>query len=64
MDDVCVCPRTAGEKSLDYCQRLAAQGHTCTGIDFSPASIEYARREAERLILTEEEAQQVIVRAS
>jgi SAM-dependent methyltransferase len=31
-----------------YCQRLAAQGHTCTGIDFSPASIDYARGAAER----------------
>jgi SAM-dependent methyltransferase len=25
-----------------YCARLAALGHTCHGIDFSPASIEYA----------------------
>lgn len=29
-----------------YCQRLAAMGHECTGIDISPASIEYARRQA------------------
>lgn len=27
-----------------YLQRLARLGHTCRGIDFSPASIEYARR--------------------
>jgi SAM-dependent methyltransferase len=27
-----------------YTARLAALGHTCTGIDFSPASIEYARQ--------------------
>ena len=26
-----------------YCNRLAALGHTCTGIDFSPASISYAQ---------------------
>jgi SAM-dependent methyltransferase len=26
-----------------YTSRLAQKGHTCTGIDFSPASIEYAR---------------------
>jgi SAM-dependent methyltransferase len=26
-----------------YTSRLAALGHTCTGIDFSPASVEYAR---------------------
>jgi SAM-dependent methyltransferase len=26
-----------------YAARLAAMGHVCTGIDFSPASIEYAR---------------------
>jgi SAM-dependent methyltransferase len=26
-----------------YCHRLAAQGHTCTGVDFSPASIGYAQ---------------------
>ncbi len=31
-----------------YLQRLAKLGHTCTGIDYSPASIEYARREAVR----------------
>jgi SAM-dependent methyltransferase len=27
-----------------YTKRLAELGHTCTGIDFSPASIEYARQ--------------------
>lgn len=27
-----------------YVKRLAVLGHTCTGIDFSPASIEYARQ--------------------
>lgn len=31
-----------------YTGRLAQQGHTCVGIDFSPASIEYATSEAER----------------
>jgi SAM-dependent methyltransferase len=30
-----------------YSQRLARLGHTCRGIDFSPASIDYARRCAE-----------------
>lgn len=29
-----------------YVQRLARLGHTCSGIDFSPASIEYARQQA------------------
>ncbi len=29
-----------------YDQRLAALGHVCTGIDFSPASIAYAREQA------------------
>ncbi len=29
-----------------YTSRLAALGHTCTGIDFSPASIAYAEAEA------------------
>lgn len=28
-----------------YTSRLAKMGHTCTGIDFSPASIEYARQQ-------------------
>lgn len=31
-----------------YTSRLARRGHTCVGIDFSPASIEYAQEEAER----------------
>ncbi|HMN61180.1 MAG TPA: class I SAM-dependent methyltransferase [Anaerolinea sp.] len=31
-----------------YAQRLAMLGHRVTGIDFGPASLEYARREAER----------------
>ena len=31
-----------------YTHRLAALGHTCTGIDFSPAAIRHARRIAER----------------
>lgn len=30
-----------------YTHRLAQRGHTCTGIDFSPASIAYAREQAE-----------------
>ena len=29
-----------------YSNRLAMLGHTCTGIDFSPASLDYARRTA------------------
>jgi len=31
-----------------YAQRLARLGHRVTGIDFGPASLEYARREAEQ----------------
>jgi SAM-dependent methyltransferase len=31
-----------------YASRLARLGHTCKGIDFSPASIAYAREEAQR----------------
>jgi SAM-dependent methyltransferase len=31
-----------------YTARLAGLGHTCVGIDFSPASISYARSESER----------------
>lgn len=31
-----------------YASRLARLGHTCTGVDFSPASIAYAREEAQR----------------
>lgn len=30
-----------------YVSRLAKLGHTCTGVDFSPASIEYARKQNE-----------------
>jgi len=30
-----------------YANRLAALGHECLGIDFSPASVEYARKTAE-----------------
>lgn len=30
-----------------YSQQLASRGHTCTGIDFGPASIDYARRQAQ-----------------
>lgn len=29
-----------------YCAELAARGHTCRGIDFSPASVEYAIKHA------------------
>ena len=29
-----------------YCHRLAALGHRCTGVDISPAAIEYARQQA------------------
>ena len=32
-----------------YASRLARLGHTCVGIDFSPASIAYARQNAENL---------------
>lgn len=35
-----------------YTSRLARLGHTCVGIDFSPASIAYARAQAEREGLT------------
>jgi SAM-dependent methyltransferase len=31
-----------------YAERLARLGHECVGIDFSPASIEYAREQARR----------------
>jgi SAM-dependent methyltransferase len=31
-----------------YTSRLAARGHRCLGVDFSPASIDYAKREVER----------------
>ena len=31
-----------------YASRLAALGHTCAGIDFAPASIAYAREQAEQ----------------
>ncbi len=30
-----------------YTQRLAALGHACVGVDFSPASIDYARTQAD-----------------
>ena len=30
-----------------YCSRLARLGHTCTGIDFGPASVAYAKEQAE-----------------
>lgn len=35
-----------------YTSRLARLGHTCTGIDFAPATIAYARDEAGRLGLS------------
>ncbi len=35
-----------------YSSRLAAYGHTCVGIDFSPASIAYARETAQAQQLT------------
>jgi SAM-dependent methyltransferase len=35
-----------------YSSRLAQRGHTCVGIDFSPASIEYAREAARSQQLT------------
>ena len=35
-----------------YTARLARLGHTCVGIDFSPASVSHARSEAEREALT------------
>lgn len=35
-----------------YTQKLARLGHTCLGVDFSPASIEYAREQAASADLT------------
>ena len=35
-----------------YTSRLARLGHRCTGVDFSPASIAYARKQAEEESLT------------
>lgn len=35
-----------------YTQKLAQTGHHCLGVDFSPASIEYARRQATEANLT------------
>ncbi len=32
-----------------YTERLARHGHRCVGVDFSPASVAYARRQAETL---------------
>lgn len=48
-----VCPDGAAVLELGcgpglYMSRLARLGHRCVGIDFSPASIEHARAEAER----------------
>ena len=34
-----------------YASRLARLGHTCAGIDFSPASIAYAREQARACLL-------------
>ncbi len=34
-----------------YAHRLATLGHQCTGIDFSPASVAYAKEEARRGLL-------------
>jgi len=31
-----------------YCQRLATLGHQCTGIDYSPASVDYAQLQAQQ----------------
>jgi SAM-dependent methyltransferase len=31
-----------------YAQRLARMGHTCTGVDYGPASVAYARKTAEQ----------------
>jgi SAM-dependent methyltransferase len=41
-----------------YINRLAQLGHSCTGIDFSPASIQYARKSSEQagLAITYSEA--------
>ena len=48
-----------GTKILDlgcgpgfYASRLAAKGHTCVGIDFSPASVAYAKEHCEGLPIT------------
>ena len=37
---------TFGEHAGFYSHRLAALGHGCVGVDFAPAAIEYARKEA------------------
>nr|WP_058914287.1 class I SAM-dependent methyltransferase [Entomohabitans teleogrylli] len=49
----------AGARILDlgcgpgfYTQRLASRGFRCTGVDFSPAAIDHARREAQRADLS------------
>lgn len=34
-----------------YTHRLAELGFSCTGVDFSPASIEYARKQSEQAVL-------------
>lgn len=39
-----------------YTHKLAKFGHHCTGVDFSPASIEYARKQAENTSLALEYA--------
>ncbi|MGD8727994.1 MAG: class I SAM-dependent methyltransferase [Gemmatimonadales bacterium] len=54
--DRVVLPRRASVLDLGcgpglYTSRLAGLGHSCVGIDFSPASIEYARTEATRASL-------------
>ncbi len=35
-----------------YTSRLAQRGHTCVGIDYSPASVAYAKDEARRMALS------------
>ena len=47
-----------------YAQRLTALGHTCTGIDYSPASIAYARNTANESQMVIDYVQEDIRRAS
>ena len=54
-----------GAKILDlgcgpgfYTQRLAQRGFDCTGVDFSPASVQWAREQAERAGLSIEYQEQ------
>lgn len=43
-----------------YTQRLCALGHSCVGVDFSPASIEYAAGKAKEMQTPEEQMRYVL----